>query len=172
MSGGGGWGAKKGLLSLDPQTTYGAPAEPDMGYFGDLVDEQQISALGNLASPDSYVQFFAANSAERNEESPSGLTRRNIYRPRSTALLGTVPSTIDNVPEPPKAPQPSVEEPIISCLGHFGAVSESGLFVDTKWTGNKAVNTIRTKLDLPYSTLAWNFSSSARRSHSPRKVSA
>lgn len=77
-------------------------------------------------------------------------------------MLGTVPSTIDDIPELSKAPIPDDEQSIVSQVGHFGAVSESGLYVDTKWTGDRPINTVRTKIDLPYSTLQWQFGKSAK----------
>jgi len=133
-----------------------------MESFGGLFEEEQVSALGNLASPDSYVQFFAAHSSERNEKSMSSLTGPDDSLPRTTIVLGAVPSTIDDIPEPPKAPIPTGEQSVVSQLGHFGAVSESGLYIDTKWIGDKSVNTVHTKIDLPYSTIKWKFDTGSK----------
>ncbi|KAI9374297.1 hypothetical protein BJX61DRAFT_318711 [Aspergillus egyptiacus] len=79
MSGGGGWGKKQGLLSLDPETTFRqarseslstlhnvfessgkrsipdllSPYEPEMSMGG-------LSSLSQVAEPGNYVQFFAS----------------------------------------------------------------------------------------------------------------
>ncbi|KAK0389602.1 hypothetical protein NLU13_3177 [Sarocladium strictum] len=52
LSGGGGWGAKKGLLSLDPQRTHFAPSEEEslMRFMGSMEDSD-FAPLG------SYIQF-------------------------------------------------------------------------------------------------------------------
>ncbi|KAK0100316.1 hypothetical protein ONS95_008273 [Cadophora gregata] len=135
LSGGGGWGAKQGLLSLDPQTTYSEVPEARFDFSGGSLEEQQNSALGNIAQEGALIQFFVA----RRDPSP------HKYQPRvdciegrkpsmrQSAVFGAVPSTVDDIPTP--APETSEEstdkprDPFTFRYGHFGFVSESGMFV-------------------------------------------
>ena len=77
MSGGGGWGKKQGLLSLDPETDFlssdhDADSHPLL-ELNDLVcggidkhpsfesdDDDQLPSLSNLVEPGDYVQFFVS----------------------------------------------------------------------------------------------------------------
>ncbi|QSZ32110.1 hypothetical protein DSL72_001679 [Monilinia vaccinii-corymbosi] len=61
VSGGGGWGAKQGLLSLDPQVTYEDIASPRFDYTPQSIEEGQDSTLGNLARRGDHIQFFTIN---------------------------------------------------------------------------------------------------------------
>jgi hypothetical protein len=53
VSGGGGWGAKKGLLSLDPQRTHFAPSEEESFIrFMGAMEASEFAPVG------SHIQFF------------------------------------------------------------------------------------------------------------------
>ncbi|KAG4428536.1 hypothetical protein IFR05_015982 [Cadophora sp. M221] len=155
LSGGGGWGAKQGLLSLDPQTTYSEIPEARFDFSGGSLEEQQTSALGNIAQQGAYIQFFVAS-----RERGLGLIQHPVERGkilmRKSAVFGAVPSTVDDIP-----PQPQTQtaadngtktgsKSIHVRRGHFGFVSESGMFVrhgpDRSATGDGF-----TKIDMPYS---------------------
>ncbi|KAL4921877.1 hypothetical protein BDW62DRAFT_98063 [Aspergillus aurantiobrunneus] len=79
MSGGGGWGKKQGLLSLDPEMSFGQPGDKSMIPLHQILslnDEssthevaspleqpmslQDLSTLSQAAEPGDYVQFFAS----------------------------------------------------------------------------------------------------------------
>ncbi|RAL01789.1 uncharacterized protein BO80DRAFT_405713 [Aspergillus ibericus CBS 121593] len=87
MSGGGGWGKKQGLLSLDPETTFVeteedrllnlgglfAPHEADTvsdipppppAFFDMPQLEDSLSTLSQAAGPGDYVQFFVSVEAD------------------------------------------------------------------------------------------------------------
>lgn len=61
VSGGGGWGAKKGLLSLDPETNYTAPEEEDVEMFIKAFQERGSSgdASEGIVTPGHYLLFCA-----------------------------------------------------------------------------------------------------------------
>ena len=155
MSGGGGWGAKQGLLSLDPQRTYNEVEEPQLDFVNGSLEEQQISALGNLAQPGAYIQFFVGNPGK----SHTTLEKRlNYFDPKKrNVVIGTTPSTIDDIPID------TVDkggEHVRIRNGHFGCVSQSGIYLSKKDPGSNP-NTSEspsfgTKIDLPHSYVyAW-----------------
>ncbi|KAK8907866.1 hypothetical protein QC760_003745 [Botrytis cinerea] len=71
VSGGGGWGAKQGLLSLDPQMTYEDIVSASFEYTDQSMEKAQDSTLGNLARRGDHIQFFTINPNKLKEpESP------------------------------------------------------------------------------------------------------
>ena len=154
MSGGGGWGQKQGLLSLDPETTISTESkEQAASNEEEESEEQQISGLGDLAKAGSWIQFFAADTdrAGPNVEPSKDLTYGPDKWTRST-VIGTTRSTIDDVPlARPSDTAPMIKRAVapdtILQIGHFGAVSERGVFLH--WDRDKRLNS--TKIDLPYS---------------------
>lgn len=126
MSGGGGWGAKQGLLSLDPQTTYTEIPEARFDFSQGTMAEQQASALGNLAQEGAFIQFFAAYDKHIQGEP----VRFDHVATRGSIVLGSVPSTVDDIaPSQTLVAPPEGEKLYHLKSGHFGFVSESGVFV-------------------------------------------
>ncbi|TAQ89024.1 hypothetical protein B7494_g2669 [Chlorociboria aeruginascens] len=167
LSGGGGWGTKQGLLSLDPQITpYSAP-ETEIDHLSPI-EEQNTSALGNIAWRNSFIQFFvpyAPGKKHREYPTPQQKSSRERSPFRQSLVFGTIPSTVDKLIPSSPSPQsnssngrPQYSDASLQA-GHFGAVSETGLFLDaTKiptFSHNKkkvlSRPKIRTKVDLPYS---------------------
>ncbi|KAH7363820.1 hypothetical protein BKA65DRAFT_489714 [Rhexocercosporidium sp. MPI-PUGE-AT-0058] len=155
LSGGGGWGAKQGLLSLDPQTTYSEVPEARFDFSGGSLEDQQTSALGNIAQEGAFIQFFVA----RRQRSIVPVRRQGTYKylMKRSAVFGAVPSTVDDIPPPQRAANEDAStgtESIHIRRGHFGFVSESGMFIrhgpahkpDRSPTADKF-----TKVDMPYS---------------------
>ena len=145
MSGGGGWGAKQGLLSLDPETTYAAPEQDDIDSFIRAFEErnsrgngQTSSASGGIVAPGSYMLFCA--EPQHMDESPSDSKFALAVAPKSEEL------------ELPPKPDSSAEkdgEKVEVRLGQFGAASSTGLYVSEPWLG------YATKIDAPHSVLSW-----------------
>ena len=155
LSGGGGWGVKQGLLSLDPQSTFDVVNEARIDFSTGSIEDQQSSALGNIAEVDALIQFFVANTTVPFAAPPQHPVHGNLSR--RTTVIGAVPSTIDD-PKVDEDPSPLKTDHIF-LPRHFGAVSESGLFLtalrhkDTSNSGKEISNKapIHTKIDLPYS---------------------
>ncbi|GAO13828.1 hypothetical protein UVI_02004510 [Ustilaginoidea virens] len=106
LSGGGGWGAKKGLLSLDPRETfYAPPEEEDMERF------MQAMSNSGLVPTDSYIQFFVSGMA------PSALTASS-----ATGVVFGVPTSPSSTEEAGPEPQTSL------LADHFGALSSQGIY--------------------------------------------
>lgn len=138
LSGGGGWGKKAGLLSLDPDIDYNT--NKDTNAFTDRTmpsffeDEAQVrsSALGDIFRPGDYVQFFI-RPTDFDEDPVSDaqvptdsieIWIRNSKR-RNVVSFGVVPSTIDAMPALEKENGRDVQ--VHHCADHFGALSETGI---------------------------------------------
>ncbi|KAK5124670.1 hypothetical protein LTR85_001383 [Meristemomyces frigidus] len=155
LSGGGGWGKKAGLLSLDPDVAYSSrELRADQGWEFDFDDEsegavqrQQKQALGEIVAEGEIIMFLIAPSRHHEEssaggEETAGLSAKEVeWRQRMgyvrkadrVALFGVVPSTIDTVPEDESAVSPSSRKASLRGAEHhpglFGALSETGMAV-------------------------------------------
>jgi len=146
VSGGGGWGPKQGLLSLDPQKTLNEVEEPRLVSLDGSLEEQQISALGNIAKPGDYIQFFVGNRRKH----ISSEKRLNYGDPKKrSVVIGTAPSTIDDVPSPETSTEIKIRP------GHFGCASQSGIYISQKSSESKQFGsenpTFSSKVDMPHS---------------------
>lgn len=138
LSGGGGWGKKAGLLSLDPKRSF-EKGDNDVGDAS-LVDRDSSmdNPLEEVARPGSYIQFFVSPVSSLSTPGPES----------GTCAFGVIPSTIDDIPVA-KSEGPSDIE---LWEGYFGALSEQGM-------GMKFVRHIpgnpehfsRTIIDVPFS---------------------
>lgn len=137
VSGGGGWGLKQGLLSLDPQTTYTTPGDEDIESF--IKSFRGESSADSIVAPGSYVQFFV---------SP-------MHTPKSRSILdnsGSLPSTVLGTHEISSTETKESGTPSIELIpGLFGGVSTQGLFISSASSNNKLI----TKVDAPHSYI-WN----------------
>lgn len=118
MSGGGGWGLKQGLLSLDPETSYIEPEEDSIEMFIKAFQERDSSdSSEGLVTPGSYVLFCIE---------PYG-TERNTpgQKPTPTISLGVAPTNDEGVALDNTKGDVEVHD------GHFGASSTIGLFLRT-----------------------------------------
>ena len=155
VSGGGGWGLKQGLLSLDPETTLLNSADTSHDFdSSDSLDNGQIQALGNIAKPGSWVQFLISYNPMPGRPIVTAdiSTVEPGFESASNLSFGCMASTVDDMPQPSadpsvpsddKEPRPSVN----GFYGHFGAMSEAGIFI--RATENGVVTS--SKIDVPNS---------------------
>ncbi|KAJ4009058.1 hypothetical protein NW752_009006 [Fusarium irregulare] len=109
LSGGGGWGAKKGLLSLDPQRThFSLSEEEEMQRFIQAMDG------GNFVPVGSKIQFFA--STETSATEPTGAQETGV-------VFGTASRVETETDSESSQPEARLLE------DHFGALSNDGIFV-------------------------------------------
>ncbi|KAK0618156.1 hypothetical protein B0T17DRAFT_592027 [Bombardia bombarda] len=137
LSGGGGWGLKQGLLSLDPQTKYSTPDQEDVESF--IRSFMGEDTGGGVVAPGSFVQFFV--------ELAGSLT---------TEIEVDVDSRVDSIDEPtliigsqdPAAEIPGPKQAEVS-LNLFGAVSSEGIYLasDPATEGREVGEAIMTKID-------------------------
>lgn len=164
MSGGGGWGPKQGLLSLDPENTLADAI--DARYDFDMVepsDSAKIHALGNIAKPGSWVQFVTLSvMSDRGGEVGDSSKTDSEGVALSDLVLGSIPSSIDELPLDMASSTGELyaDPPVIeTLLGRFGAQSEKGVYVryipeNSKPTPQREVQ-IMTKIDVPFAHICW-----------------
>ncbi|KAK4152420.1 hypothetical protein C8A00DRAFT_16259 [Chaetomidium leptoderma] len=141
LSGGGGWGPKQGLLSLDPQTEFATDELQDMQSF---IDSFKGNA-GGIVNAGTYVQFFT-ESAYPTEDVWSVPSAR-LWDPSEvsrtvTTVLGTSGAVIGASPFDSVTASPSL----------FGAVSSAGVYLSQKAT-RRSKHSVATKMDTPRSYL-------------------
>ncbi|KAL9120058.1 MAG: hypothetical protein Q9187_003387 [Circinaria calcarea] len=141
LSGGGGWGNKQGLLSLDPDSTFHRPGNNTNGVFGDGHDSQseQHEAFGEVVRPGDAVRFLLFNDRRVPQDEVhshfTGSQPLMLIGPPSFRI-GTIPSTIDGLPDSGKPLNKAADMPdYIVFKGHFGALSETGMSVEIKTYG-------------------------------------
>ncbi|PWY80510.1 hypothetical protein BO70DRAFT_315581 [Aspergillus heteromorphus CBS 117.55] len=164
MSGGGGWGKKQGLLSLDPETTFleadgrcgllglddvfnnahsppDAPPPPppppsfDMPYFGD-----DLSALSQAARPGDYVQFFVSLEPDhvpaREHEDGSISFHFGVVSDAETVVQST----------------DSTKKDLVVASNYFGALSERAITYLQPMSGAESAEVVQessAKFDIP-----------------------
>ncbi|OKL61920.1 hypothetical protein UA08_02256 [Talaromyces atroroseus] len=143
VSGGGGWGKKQGLLSLDPEITFeGQHRRPRSVSLGELFQaqttnaslaemsayrdasegkglEENMASLSQVASPGDYIQFFVASdslgSAEVVNQAAANLSYSfGVEAPLETETVGSSAAA-------------SRGEDVTIIPNHFGAISESAI---------------------------------------------
>ncbi|KAF9879898.1 6-phosphogluconate dehydrogenase [Colletotrichum karsti] len=141
LSGGGGWGKKQGLLSLDPETKYSPSEEDDLDSFIRSFSSQHDGhAQEGVVAPGSYVQYFVSPPATAKSELPQGDDTST-----SIAFGASEASLAEN--------SPSTGGPSGWKLNpdHFGAVTSHGLFITSET--NKSIDS---KLDAPDSWIGYS----------------
>ncbi|KAI1806608.1 hypothetical protein F4811DRAFT_509671 [Daldinia bambusicola] len=142
LSGGGGWGLKQGLLSLDPETSYSLPDQEDIEMFIRAFQERNNpNSSEGLVTPGSYLMFCIEPHWTKNE---IGLSREIS----PTTAIGVVQNSDT---EPDSAGLPDQVDVID---GHFGVVSKTGLFLKATNLAHVSQATeqpqpFTTKVDLP-----------------------
>jgi len=163
VSGGGGWGKKQGLLSLDPESNFAeahgnpltfdellgsldsaTPQEeiPDFPAFG-----EDISSLSQIAKPGDYVQFFVSVQPKCRRTHPSS----ELKDPEGVISYHFGVSVIRETPHI-DAVEGSPSKDLAVLPNYFGALSEKAITYsqpvqDTESTGEG--RECRTKLDIP-----------------------
>ncbi|KAL4879686.1 hypothetical protein BJY04DRAFT_92488 [Aspergillus karnatakaensis] len=136
MSGGGGWGKKQGLLSLDPEMSFGQPSNESLQSLDNILSNtaadsvngldfslelptslQDLSTLSQAAEPGNYVQFFVSVEASQPHSDSSPTTSSNCL----SVDFGVV-SNADSLLSH-RAPQ----KDLVTVPNYFGALSEKAV---------------------------------------------
>jgi len=143
VSGGGGWGAKRGLLSLDPDTRHVLPQDDTVDRFHRILEQRMdsdaaVGAQDGIVSPGSFVQFFVTPSASRRpEELPLG----HKY------VFGTAPWGYAE-------PTTTASKPggIVARKDSFGGLTTHGLFLGSGSDSSQGSSgVLYSKIDVPHS---------------------
>ena len=175
LSGGGGWGDKKGLLALDPDIDWrNCQEETDQAFANEQdFDLEKAQALSEIAKPGDVIAFFrqilpgwAYASSAAIVTPRSGLS---IWRTNNIPLVrfGTLPLRIDAPMNEDKREEYPLGFEFIHVRNHFGILSERGLSlkIEVEDSADAAAQysvLVKTKIDVPYSdiTMSLNLPSS------------
>lgn len=158
LSGGGGWGAKQGLLSLDPDIKYGKSQQEGGDFFDDdsNFEAQQKQAFGEIVKPGDIVTFFVldrsrSSKTQADDVRVSGLRKTSDMWP--SIVLTTIPSTADTMPVPitKNTDTPNIQP--IFAWNCFGMASEGmALTIDRSEGANSEETSysVQTKIDVPH----------------------
>lgn len=160
LSGGGGWGKKAGLLSLDPVPSGENAYQVSAAGIPSLLDDPQdfASTLTPVVQDGDYIQFFSSPSSGINAEA-----NQIHYLEELTALskqdvggweLGTVPSTVDSIPGGSWQHTASTSKEVFVFKNTFGALAEGGLTLTRRLgaTNGDAAGAVGiTMIDVPFS---------------------
>ena len=151
LSGGGGWGKKAGLLSLDPRDGRSPASHAESEEFKGTPFEQE--GLTEIAKPNDVIQFFVPL------EKPPLDKQYEKFRPRGTSLqrlsIGVIPSTIDQqLPFTKRSPQESAQ--FLVSNGECKILTESALDLRFE-NGNSSPKSVHaSRLDVPYAALTYD----------------
>ncbi|KAH7132651.1 hypothetical protein B0J11DRAFT_232356 [Dendryphion nanum] len=178
LSGGGGWGKKAGLLSLDPAFNNEELEGPTVAATPiNLQGLDEISsALRQVVKPGELIQFFTSSSVAKvyeqsSEDIPEDLKKlESLYTPW-TGEYGTIPSTVDALQSNSWQHAVSNEgrsgESFVF-LDNFGALSEGGMTfrVQERIITPDSIATVNgCKIDVPFSWLG-----TREESHDPNAI--
>ena len=163
LSGGGGWGTKQGLLSLDPNCDYGHEyGNPKQSYGdGEDLEAEKREALGEVVRPGDVVEFLTCKrSLTKTAEKTKTLNGFKLEtQGRLSIEFGTLSSAIDSMPVPDSSRADNAEPPgYLHAANHFGAHSTEGMslkievanFDGTGYVGAQQLGIVsQTKLDAP-----------------------
>ncbi|KAJ5327582.1 uncharacterized protein N7506_010684 [Penicillium brevicompactum] len=164
MSGGGGWGKKQGLLSLDPEVSFSGTANRDeLVSLGQIFDPHSgkpldtlpsidqgiglddLSLLSQVASAGDYIQFFVSV-----EPTVSDLPKTTDSNEAVSYHFGMVADSMEL-----EAYNPEDKKEIVTLPHTFGALSEKAIAYSQPGNGD-AMPDSNTKLDVPGSRVTLN----------------
>ena len=158
LSGGGGWGNKQGLISLDPSLRVENSSAQSVFNIGQGIEREQRDVLGEIARPGDVVQFYAfeQSSSPHPFEPPKAM---NILTPH-TFTFGNMTAQQDTMPN--ATVSKGIDHRHLFVHGHFGALSESGISLEvqlslagaTSYGGQNMGTVVQTKLP-PRSSFSW-----------------
>ena len=159
ISGGGGWGAKKGLLALDPEIEYRKyhGESKSIFDFDNNIDFAQQSAFRDVARPGDVVTFYVYDrvngSRSRAQQNPSPNLRESTTK--TSITFETIPSELETR-SALKVSDVGIYPWYVE--NHFGMASESmvlTIYRDDEGCASQRHSAqghtiVRTKIDVPY----------------------
>lgn len=179
VSGGGGWGKKQGLLSLDPEisfrdesihplaldqilSTQSSTAKsdevPDISELSDLLGkglEEKIASLSQVTPVGDSVQFLVATEPEAGETTADQQEDHNGHK--VSCSFGVGPSVGAELTIPQSAPSQDTQtsadssENVLVIPNHFGGMSETAISYSQRTTSDASSEDgqCQTKLSVP-----------------------
>jgi hypothetical protein len=165
LSGGGGWGKKAGLLSLDPSAVADETSLSQSAEFAGFPDFNESSddlstALGQVIHEGEHIQFYISPKIRRKGRG------NHLGDPKTLQLLsqktfpwsfelGTIPSSVDTIEANSWQHKVSSLNQVIVFNNAFGALVEGGMTfkqrTELKAGESTAADGAVTKVDVPFS---------------------
>jgi hypothetical protein len=169
LSGGGGWGKKAGLLSLDPDVQYSTRElrrdegwnfdfdAPDDGT-GAAVEAQKNQALGQIVKEGEGIMFLLAPKLQNLPITYPEVHHRDTTGLRRASELelsfGAIPSSIDEIARSPESDETPAR--IQHYPNFFGMLSEGGMALRS--TPKKQSRTVfQSKIDVPFGRFNYKY---------------
>ncbi|KAJ4308438.1 hypothetical protein N0V94_009356 [Neodidymelliopsis sp. IMI 364377] len=161
LSGGGGWGKKAGLLSLDPVPVGALVKQTAKDVEEDTFDSvgEFSTALKPVVQDGDSIQFFISPTVPQGDNVSTfeqlkvleGFTKQHVW----SWEFGVVPSTVDSIPGGSWQHTAAASEDIVAFRGSFGALTEGGLTLmrglKEDRTTARHENLGTTTIDVPFS---------------------
>ena len=163
LSGGGGWGKKAGLLSLDPISIGFKSAILTKTPSEELPEQEDLSSvLHPVAEPGDLIQFFLSPTQYREgtsiiEETPLKVVRPTESSSTWTWEFGTIPSTTDAAQQSSSQHNHIGEGDLSEVLvlrNSFGALTEGAMYFTRKLrlSSSDSFSAVSgSKVDVPFS---------------------
>lgn len=162
LGGGGEWGAKASLLSLDPKTSHEPQSEADeLDKFMRSFNGEQ-NAKDAIVQPGDYVQFFVERDAS--QRPPEKLPQLKAMQDYPPIRFGCGDLHMKNIDPPDRTASSRQRDRGQSehfCSDHFGAHSAEGIYVSSGGLGPN------TKMDIPGATVTMATNQSNTGSYRP-----
>ena len=161
LSGGGGWGSKQGLISLDPESGFIAVHEGDVLDNEQDLESEQRKALGEVARPGDVIHFLAFLLDKPPNSTQLSTEMKTLDHPSTT--FGSIRSREDEAfVQIQERNTTSAQADYTIVHGHFGAISETGISLhiqtlehsSTDHGARETVAVAQTKLP-PLASLTW-----------------
>lgn len=161
LSGGGGWGEKAGLLSLDPETDYSGRMHSSMSPAVDSMVGTKPFMKDVVASGD-FIGFYAAPNQVFPNFADSSADDGSRQAVVSSLKFGVLPNSMDEIAPAMDTTKPMNDtNPKISIFrGHFGALSEGGMALRS--LNNRSKSLVQTRLDVPFASVSFLTARKAR----------
>ena len=166
LSGGGSFGAKQGLLSLDPETGYGEWHQSGFNYNDDDDDDDddddsdieslQRQAFGEVVRQGDTVTFYVFDPALTLKNQSDDVSLQSCSWSTTTwpsILMATIPSGIDAMPAPAPTERAISDVQSLYARNHFGMASEGMAFTVSRSIDDRSKqmgSPLQTKIDVPY----------------------
>ncbi|KAL2863623.1 uncharacterized protein BJX67DRAFT_384472 [Aspergillus lucknowensis] len=167
VSGGGGWGKKHGLLSLDPEVSFKQPEEVDLLSLSDIFSTgsqppkygsttpseqrmlpEDLTTLSHAAEPGNYVQFFVSTEQAQPHDD---------YAINGHILGGSISCHFGVVSDAKTSSSQTTQHKELTVIpNYFGALSEKAITYLQPMTEASQYDTLgsQTKIDVPGALVA------------------
>ena len=150
LSGGGGWGKKAGLISLDPGLGTSSAFGPEDTSLTQADGEEEM--LTQVAKPGDYLQFLIPSILNPDASFEHEPRMKSDSTEAQELSIGVIPSAIDEIPAPSAETSDGVPEFTVS-KSECKILTESSIDLQLKHSSGPTKKVHTFKLDVPNTRL-------------------